>query len=948
MDQLHHTGWTLRDGAPGNIRALAQGPDGFLWLGTSTGLYRFDGVHFERIRPDQEDRGRSLQVTALLAARNGEIWVGYDFGGIGIYREGHLRDANPWPPEGGVAAIVQARDGSIWVASEVRGAMQLARRKAGRWTRFDSSRGLVDGLMGPVLATREGLIYAALPPSLLHVELGGSRLVRTAETVESFAALAQDHDGTIWLADDAGLRRLDGKGALARLGHVGTPYITRHMLIDRDGGIWITGQDNGLVRYRKRKGRLTGETPHAMTSKLSLSALEDREGNVWVGTATGLDRFAPATMMAAKGAPEPVTGFVSDPRSPYVFFAGTAGVYRISHRDGVPHLVFAQRDIGVLCGSPERMLAISLEGATLLELDRGGTVKKLRKIAGPLSVSCAQDKNGTFWTGMDRLYRVGENRLIEAGPPGGTITLLRADPKGGLLAARSRTGLLIRDARGTRLRVPGKVLTIGTITTLTPAREGLLLGGQKGLALVANGTIAQLSERMYPFLAGLTGVLQTGDGWTWMIGATGVVRVKDEALAKAFRKPGTPIAFQSIGQESDYRARSNVFESNDIARDASGTLWFVTDRGIGWVEPSRLVRNRIVPPVSILSLNADGRGYPLSGTEPVRLPPNIGRVEIRYTALSLTDAATNQFRYRLAGGDGTWYDAGMGRQALFTNLGPGRYELQVIAANNAGVWNSEGARLSFEVAPAFYQSSWFLICCAVLVMAAIWLFYRRRLAIITERARSRVEVQLAERERIARELHDTLLQGFQGLMLRFQAVVELLPRGDKARAEMESALDRADSVLLESRERVHSMRQDLLPVELAERLSRLADDILPSTIAWDLETTGLARLICAPVADEVIIIMREALSNTVRHAQASHVALRIRYSSDEVIVSIGDDGKGLPRTVLEAGAREGHYGLVGMRERARKLSGALDISTSGQGGTAITFAIPADIAYRTL
>ncbi|SLJ99314.1 Signal transduction histidine kinase [Novosphingobium mathurense] len=946
LDQLHHTAWTLRDGAPGNIRALAQTKNGFLWLGSSTGLYRFDGIRFHRIVPEHDDPKRSLQVTALLAANNGEIWVGYDFGGIAVYRNGHLRAANPWPPKGGVASIVQARDGAIWIASEARGAMQLARYQAGHWTRFDSKKGLVDGLMGPVLPVSDGTVYVALPPALLRLAPSGSYFQRDMGTVGSFAAFAEGRDGVVWLADDSGLRRLDRTGVQARLAHLGTPYVTRHILVDRDSGIWVTGQDDGLVRYRYSGEKLVGETATGMSAKLSLSVLEDREGNVWVGTASGLDRFAPTTMVLAKDAPAPVTGFVSGPASPHVFFAGPAGVYRIGRGDTVARLIFSKKNIGVLCGSPDRMLAISLEGAFLLELKGNGALKRVREVNGPLSVTCAQDAEGNFWTGMDRLYRVENGLLTEAGKPGGTITMLRQAPKDGLFAARSRVGLLEFKALGTRILVPSASLAIGSITTLAQVREGLLVGGQKGLALVSKDRVFQLSERDYPFLAGMTGILRTPDGWIWMIGSSGIVRVKTQALAQAFRKPGTPVPFQRIGEDSDYRGRSNIFEANDIARDSSGTLWFATDGGVAWVDPSSIVRNRVVPPVAILSMSADGTKYPLSGA-PRHLTPNVGRIEIQYTALSLTDATANRFRYRLIGGQGGWYEAGPERQALFTNLGPGPYEFQVVAANNAGIWNSEGAKLRFIIAPAFYQALWFYFVCAAIVLALAWFLYRRRLSIITERARSRVEAQLAERERIARELHDTLLQGFQGLMLRFQTVVELLPRGERSRLEMESALDRAESMLIEGRDRVHSIRQDLRPVELSDRLSVLADDMLPSSIEWRLETFGTPRLVCAPVAEEIASIVREALSNAVRHAKAASIVLLVRYRTTHVMVVVEDDGVGMPLEILAAGGREGHYGLIGMRERAGRLSGSLNISVSSNGGTAISLTIPANIAYES-
>ncbi|WP_298397740.1 sensor histidine kinase [Sphingobium sp.] len=950
LDQMRHTRWTLKDGAPGNVRALAQGKDGFLWLGASTGLYRFDGVRFDRILPDQDDPRRSLQVTALLTARNGDIWVGYDFGGIAVYRGGHLRDANPWPAQGGVSAIIEARDGSIWVAAESRGKMLLSRYNGGRWTRYGAAQGLVDGMMGPVLAASEGSLYVALPPALLRLKPGAARFDRLPDRIAPFAALAQDGKGQVWIADDKGVRVMGQGHATAALAPVNTPYVTRHLTVDRDGAFWITGQNAGLARLHGPAGALeTAGASDRQPAPLSLSALEDRERNVWVGTETGLDRYASTPIVRANGGESLVTGFVAPSRAADLFFAGLAGVYRTGRDGAAPRLIFPKSDIGVLCGDARQLLAISLNGAFLLDLDSVGDVRRTTPVKGPLSVSCARDAKGQFWTGMDRLYRLEGDRLVPAsgaaGVSGGTITLLRDDGAGGLIAARGRHGLLRISPDGMeKPLVPGAPPAIGAVVTMARDGDRLLLGGQKGLALIRAGRAALLTERAYPYLAGLTGIHRMADGWTWLNGATGIVRIRSGQLDRAFVHPGRPIAYQRIGHDANYRARSNLFDANDIAQDATGRLWFATDQGLVWADPDRLARNAMPPPVVIRALRVDGRDYALEGGR-IALPALSKRVQIDYTALSLTDARENRFRYRLKGAQGDWFDAGTDRQALYTNLSPGDYQFRVIAANNDGVWNEEGATLSFTIAPAFYQTRWFFLLCCAAVGGAGWLLYRRRLHVLTDRARGRVQAQLAERERIARELHDTLLQGFQGLMLRFQAVVEQLPRGTGARRELEGALDRAEDVLIESRERVHSLRQELQPVLLADRLRLLLADMLGDRLAWRVEVDGAPRPICAPVADEMARIVREALSNVLRHAAARAIILRLGHAPDRVVLSVIDDGVGLPASVAETGIREGHYGLVGMRERTRRLNGSLDIMSAPQGGTEIRVSVPARIAY---
>ncbi|SEQ51099.1 sensor histidine kinase [Sphingobium sp. YR768] len=948
LSQMRHTGWSLKDGAPGNIRALAQGKDGFLWLGSSTGLYRFDGIRFDRILPDRDDPRRSLQVTALLAARNGDIWVGYDFGGIAVYRDGRLHDANPWPPQGGVSAIVQARDGSVWVAADARGKILLSRYAHGRWSRYGAQQGLIDGMMGPLLATSDGSLYVALPPHLLRLAPNASRFVKLNEQVASYAALAEDDAHRLWLADDKGLRALVPNSPRIRLPAVSTPYITRHVTIDRYGHIWITGQNEGLGYLPKALPRLEIAGKAAgLIDGLSLSALEDREGNIWVGTEAGLDRFAKANLIQA-GDDTVVTGFVKPPRSARFFYAGTAGVYRVA-ADARPKLIFRKSDVGVLCGNERRLLAISLSGAFLLDLTEKGEVGRQTAVEGPLSVSCAVDAKGQFWAGMDRLYRLEGNHLLPtagpAGQPGGTITLLRAAGDGGLIAARSRQGLFRIDGATETLLLPRATSLIGSVNTLLQDGGHLLVGGQKGLTYLGGGKTQTLTERIYPFLAGITGIHRTRDGWTWLNGATGIVRIRNAALEAGFAHPGRPIPYERIGHEGNYRARSNLFDANDMVEDDKGRLWFATNQGLAWTAAYRLTQNSMAPPVVIKAVHVDAVRYAI-GNGQIMLPAHSQRVQIDYSALSLTDAEENRFRYHLSGAGAGWFDAGTERQALFTNLAPGRYAFRVIAANNDGIWNKEGQLLSFEIAPAFYQTRWFLAFCLAILLGASWLLYRWRLQVVAERARGRVEAQLLERERIARELHDTLLQGFQGLMLRFQAVVELLPRGQRARAELETTLDRAEEVLIESRERVHTLRQDLEPVVLAERLDALLRDLIGERLHWTIEELGVVRLVCGPVADEAAWIVREAVSNSLRHASASTILLRISHGTERLSVAVVDDGSGLPSPVIETGMREGHYGMVGMRERACRLTGTLEISSVARQGTEIRLIIPARVAYQ--
>ena len=953
--QMRHSRWTLGDGAPGNIRAIVQGRDGYLWLGTATGLYRFDGIVFERIVPVDQDKYRSPQITALLAARNGDIWVGYDFGGISVVRGGVLKDANPWPPTGGVNSIVEGQDGAIWVARDSMGKLVLSRLLKGRWTAFGAQHGVPDSEMGDILSTPDG-IYLSLVPRLLRLKPGGTRFEDTGVAIDAPTSLAQDRQGVVWRRTDARIEPIDRTARAYRIGSSTTPYVVDRMIFDQDGNLWIAGQDTGLGRLsaaalqrRFPAGRVELFTERqGLSATLTTAVLEDRERNVWVGTESGLDRFSPSNIAQPAQTEAIVSGFVGTAASRNLFVAGLSGVYRID-RSGTPVLIFPQADIGVLCGDDRRLLVISMAGKSLLDLDSAGNLAKATPVAGPLPITCTVDSAGVFWAGFAQIYRLVGSRLQTvakpSGTPAGSIHRVRSDGAGAVVFGRIGHGVSrLRDG-GETLLWRSKDQVTGRTATWVPSRNGLLVVGDQGLARYDGTRLASLRDRTYPFLAGLTGLIQTPDGSTWVIGANGIVRMPTLSLDAAFAHPGAPIPHERFGYQEDFRARSNMVETNDIGQDAAGRLWFATNKGLAMIDPGHLSRNRLPPTVQIRSLDTGGATQPLAN-RPVAFPAGTNHVRIRYTALSLTNATANRFRYRIEGIDRDWTDAGTAREALYTNLSPGTYRFQVIAANNDGVWNRDGAALTFTIAPRFYQTHAFIALCIAVAVALVWLLYRRRVRAIADRTRGRFEVQLAERERIARELHDTLLQGFQGLMLRFQSVVELLPRGDRARTSLENALERADDVLLDGRDRVRSLRETMEPVALPALLAAIAEDGVPPPLAWDMAVDGVMQPVCAPVADEIAQIVREALANAVRHAGANRLIIGLRSTSDRLVVSVTDDGIGLPSDVRETGHRPGHYGLVGMRERAVALGGTLVMQSTTGSGTKIKVTIPARIAYR--
>jgi signal transduction histidine kinase len=434
-------------------------------------------------------------------------------------------------------------------------------------------------------------------------------------------------------------------------------------------------------------------------------------------------------------------------------------------------------------------------------------------------------------------------------------------------------------------------------------------------------------------------------GGTWFHTGSGIYRVSTRQLEQAFRDSAVRLDDQLFDTRDGLRSVGTMEQFGGTAvRGPDGRLWFLNAGNVAWIDPHHLYRNPVPPPVSIKSLTVEGRA--LAPAEDRKLGAGISNLQINYTALSLQNPERVKFRYQLEGVDRTWIDAGNRREAYYTRLGPGHYRFHVIAANNDGVWNTTGASLQFEIPPTFLQSRWFTLLCALSAALALWMAYSWRLRRITAAIQNLHEERMAERERIARELHDTLLQGFQGLMLRLQAVADRV-KGEPGQAHrlIEQTLERADAVLEEGRDRVKDLRTTRrTPLDLSEILLRVAQDAQPHPTKVQVTVEGAMRALQPIVREETEKIGIEAITNALLHAQASTIDVGILFERRRFALRISDDGIGIDHATLNFG-RERHFGLAGMRERARGIRAHFSLTSRRGDGTDIELIISAGIAY---
>jgi len=386
-------------------------------------------------------------------------------------------------------------------------------------------------------------------------------------------------------------------------------------------------------------------------------------------------------------------------------------------------------------------------------------------------------------------------------------------------------------------------------------------------------------------------------------------------------------------------------------------LWFLPFDGVSVIDPRHLPFNKLPPPVHIEQITADRkpRWQNLSGAAAsnLRLPALSRDLQIDYTALSLVAPEKIRFKYKLEGHDRDWQDVGNRRQAFYNDLSPRHYRFHVMASNNSGLWNEAGDSLDFSIDPAYYQTTWFRASCVAAFFALLWALHRYRLHQIKHEFNARLEERVGERTRIARELHDTLLQSFQGSLIAMQAARNFLSRRpEKAGETLDNAINMASGAVAEGRDAIHDLRlQPAVQSDLPQLLTAAGQDLAHSEdasgnpVIFRVAVEGERQALDPIIQDEAYRIARELLRNSFRHAQASEIEADVRYDDRLLRVRIRDDGKGIDPEIVKAGGRAGHWGLLGMRERATRIGGRLEFWSEAGAGTEVELSIPASIAY---
>lgn len=953
-----HTSWTGRDGAPGDVSALAQTSDGYLWLGTPLGLYRFDGQQFLSYPITALDaKLPSSNIAALSSGTDGGLWIGFRIGGISyLSANGTVTSYNIRNGRGPNSAqkFVLRADHSVWALAD----HKLMQFRHEQWEDFGARHGLPSDQLLSLFFDRSGNIWTSARKQLfvLHPGQASFELYPT----ESFQVVdfAEMPDGQLWVSDGWHIVRPlipdDRRPAIPVKGYV-------RILTVSSGALWMAQDYRGVahiawdqVSPRQDEPVSEPELSSAQTNAIML----DRNGNIWIGTSRGLDRFLPSALEAFSNIRvEYYPSLAADPAHG-VWIAALA--HPVVHAEGHA-LTWFGRGVGsspVVCDDRSLLWMVNPVRNALTSYDRmhSNEFPVPDEVHRAAAQSVGLDRDGAILVSFDEagLWRFDGNwqQVRDAALPADQILTIYRDADRRVWLGYASGGIVMRDERGFHVFANGDTADLGDVLTFANAHGTLWAAGAKGLAYFGNNSFHRLAIQKDGVLRGISGVTEDKEGNLWLNASKGIVRIPAGDITRALAGSDAALDYDLLDERQGLLGTATQIKPTPSAvADRDGLLWFSTSGHVFSIDPAKISLRRSAPALGLENVLVDGVSVLDREHMPAAIATSAGRsheIQIDYIGIDLGSPEKVTYKYMLEGEESEWHEAGDRRQAFYTHLQPGSYRFRLRASNGKEKWVELATPLQLTITPAFYQTLWFRALCAIAVFALLYLIYLVRVQHITNRMRERMKERSGERLRIARELHDTLLQSIHGLVLRVHFAAEALPHDEPVRESLQLALSRADDVILEGRRRVQDLREEVPNLtNLATQIAIIAADLdVQTTMSFRIVEDGKRIELDPMIQRELCVIAREALTNTVRHAQAASAEISLMYASPYFQMKCCDTGVGLAPAILSKGDRTGHWGLVGMRERAIAIGGTLQLWSSQGAGTEIEIRVPARQAYR--
>jgi ligand-binding sensor domain-containing protein len=959
MSQYIHDAWGDSNGFLGGaVYSIAQSPDGYLWIGTERGLVRFDGFNYTLIQRPIPGLPPTGPVRGLVSDAEGNLWVRLNGPRLLRYRDGRFDDAVSDFDLEAVTYTAMSPDDSGGVLLSGLGDRTVLRYSGGKFKTLVKVAD-IPGTVISMAETRDRRVWIGTPDNgLFRVSDGAVSSVTPQLANKKINTLLAANSGGLWIGTDEGLFFWDGAQLQeeANLSPLNSQLQILALAKDSQGSVWV-GTNRGLLRITAA-GTVSLDQLSSEAGADVTTIYQDRDGALWFGGSRGIERLRDGmftTYSRANGLPSDSNGPIYVDAKGRTWFAPlTGGLYWFKETEVRPiTLAGLDKDVvySISGGSGEICVGRQRGGLTVLTekandftartythddgLAQNSVYSVLRTRdgavwAGTISGGISRLKNGLFTTYSvsDGLSSDTINSVVEGHD--GTVWIATPTGLGAFLNDRWTSSALGREP-------------LSNVRTIFEDSEHVLwIAIGEGLAFRRFGRVEIPRQLPDSLREPIYGISEDGSGSLWIVTSDHVLRVNRERLMTDSLGDAD---VESYGKEDGLLGTQGVNRDRSMITDHFGRVWASLNHGIAIADPKITFGDSPSVAVRLESTLAGGKRVDLKASP--KIAAGSKSVTFNYAGTSLSTPERTRFRYKLDGSDHDWSGVVTSRQVTYTNLGPGSYRFHVVASSGEGLWNGPETVIPFTIARAYWQTWWFQSLCVAIAVLGIIVLYRLRIYFLTRQLNVRFQERLAERTRIAQDLHDTLLQGVLSASMQLDVAEDQVPENSPAKPLLKRVLQLMGQVTEEGRTALRGLRttqSDNLSLEKA--FSRMRQELgVSEKIGYRVVAQSATRPLRPLIRDEVYRIGREALVNAFRHSSASTVEVEVDYASNYLRVMVRDDGRGIDPVVLQTG-REGHWGLVGMRERSESIGGKLKLRSRVGAGTEIELVVPSTVAFE--